>query len=149
MTPSKKLSFPLKIFSPFSPKILLFSRKLLNKKIFNTSFPIKKIIFIFVATRLFPLKRYLGPRNSFMPFFQKIPLLLKTLLNNKIFSTSFVIKKVMLIFGAGRLLSLKDCQMCSQNSFPRFSQKIRFFSKKLLNEKLFIISDRKGYSFLV
>ncbi len=37
MTPSpKKLSCPPKIFSPLSPKILLFSKKLLNYKIFET-----------------------------------------------------------------------------------------------------------------
>ncbi len=39
----------------------------------------------------------------------------------------------MLIFGGGRLRSLKNCQMRTQNSFSRFSQKILLFSKKLLN----------------
>ncbi len=36
-------------FTPFSPRKLLFSKKLLNKKIFKTSFTIRKVIFIFVA----------------------------------------------------------------------------------------------------
>ncbi len=87
-------------------------------------------LYILVARHPLPLKRDLGPRNSFLPFSQKIQLFLKKLLNNKIFSTSFVIKKVMLIFGVRRLLSLKNCHRCSQNSFSRFSQKIVFFPKK-------------------
>ncbi len=45
----------------------------------------------------------------------------------------------MLIFSVRRLLSLKNCQMRSQNSFLWFSLKIRFFSKKLLNKKIFNI----------
>ncbi len=45
----------------------------------------------------------------------------------------------MLIFGAGRLLSLKNCQMRQQNSFSLFSQKILLFSKKLTNKKIFSI----------
>ncbi len=53
----------------------------------------------------------------------------------------------MLIFGAGRLLSLKNCRMYSQNSFSRFSQKILFFSEKIVELKNIqhLISDRKGY----
>ncbi len=53
----------------------------------------------------------------------------------------------MLIFGAIRLLSLKNCQMRPQNSFLRFSLKIQLFSKKLLNKKNIQhqISDKKGY----
>ncbi len=75
MTPSpKKWSCPHKIFSPFSPKILLFSKKLLNDEIFETSFPIKKVILVLVARRLLSFKRDLGPRNSFLAFSQKITL---------------------------------------------------------------------------
>ncbi len=68
MTPSKKWSCSPKIFSPLSPKILLFSKKFLNDKIFETSFPIKKFIFILVARRLLSFKRDLGPRNGFDVF---------------------------------------------------------------------------------
>ncbi len=47
MTPSpEKWSCPPKMFSQLSPKRLLFSKKLLNDKIFETSFPLKKFIFI-------------------------------------------------------------------------------------------------------
>ncbi len=60
---------PQKFFSPFSPKMLLFSKKLLNEKIFKTSFPIKKVIFIFVSRRPIPFKRDLAPRNGFLLFF--------------------------------------------------------------------------------
>ncbi len=45
----------------------------------------------------------------------------------------------MLIFGGRRLLSLKNCQMCPQNSFLRFSLKIRLFFEKIVEEKLFSI----------
>ncbi len=46
----------------------------------------------------FPSKETLGPRNGFLPFFQKIKAFLKKLLNNKIFSSSFVIKKMLCYF---------------------------------------------------
>ncbi len=121
---------PKNFFTPFSPK-MFFSRKLLNKKIFKTSFPIKKGYIHF---------RHQTPTNGSLRFLRKLQLFLKKLLNHQIFSTSFVIKKVMLIFGARHLLSLKNCQMCSQNSFSQFSQKILLFSKKLSNKKIFSIS---------
>ncbi len=63
---------PQNNFSRFSLKIQLFSKKLLNEKILKTSFPIKKVIFIFVARRLLPFKRDLGPKNGFLAFSQKI-----------------------------------------------------------------------------
>ncbi len=95
MTPSpKKWSCPPKIFSPLSPKILFFSKKLLSDKIFETSFLIKRFIFILVARRLLSFKRDLGPRNGFLAFSQKITHFWKKLVNNKIFNTSFVIKKL-------------------------------------------------------
>ncbi len=65
--------------------------------------------------------------------------------NNKIFRTSFVIKKVLLIFVARCLLSLKNRQMCPKNSFALFSRKILLFSKRLLNKKIpHLVSDKKG-----
>ncbi len=133
----KNGNVPKKIFSPFSPKMLIFLKKLLDEKIFGTSSPIIKVIFIFVGRHPVPLKRDLAFGNSFLSFSQKIQLLLKKPLNNKIFRTSFVIKKVILIFGAKRLLSLKNRQMCPENSISQFSQKILFFSKKFLNKIIF------------
>ncbi len=57
MAPSKKWSFTPKIFfPPFSPKMLFFSKKLSDEKNIQTSFPIKKVIFIFVAGRPLPAK---------------------------------------------------------------------------------------------
>ncbi len=79
-------------FFPLSPKILLFSKKLLNDKIFETSFPIKKFIFILVSRRLLSFKRDLGPRNGFLGFPRKITHFWKKLVNHKIFNTLFVIK---------------------------------------------------------
>ncbi len=129
MTPSpkKKWSCPQKFFFPFSPKILLFSKKLLNEKIFKSSFPIKKGYIHFrhqtppsLQKRLRPQKRFFAVFSENYNFFWKNCLLI-------IFNTSFVIKKVMLIFGARRHLSLKNCQMRPQNSFSQFFQKILFF----------------------
>ncbi len=111
---------PRKFFSPIFSKNVAFLKKLLNKKIFETSFPIKKFYVHFLRQTPPSLQKRLGPQKRFLPFSQKIQLVLKKLLNNKIFSASFVIKKVMLIFGARPLISLKNCQMCSQNSFTRF-----------------------------
>ncbi len=109
MTPTVKkwLCLP-NFFPPFCLKMLLFSKKLSNGGIFKPSFHIIKVIFTFVARRPFPFKRDLSPRNGFLPFSRKIQLFLKKLLNNKIFSTEFVIEKDMLIFGSTPLLSLKN-----------------------------------------
>ncbi len=119
--------------SPFSPKMLLSLKKLLDEKIFKISFSIKKVIFIFVARHPLPFKRDLDPRNGFLLRSQKIQPFLKEPLSNEIFRASFVIKKVILTFGARRLLSLKNRQMCLENSFSRFPRKILLFSKKLTN----------------
>ncbi len=126
---------PQNFCPPFPPKILLFSKKLLNENILKTLFPIKKVIFIFVAKSFLPFKRDLVPGNGFCHFFRKLQLFLNKLLNNKIFNTSFVIEKVILIFGVRRLLSQNNCQMCPQKSFSQFSRKILLFLKKLLNKK--------------
>ncbi len=118
MTPSpKKWSYFPKNFFPFSPKMLLFLKKLFHEKIFKTLFPIKKVIFIFVARCPLPFKRDLGPRNGFLPFFQKIQLFLKKLLNNKIFSTSSVIKKSYVNFWRMTPPSPKKSGNVPQNSF--------------------------------
>ncbi len=68
---------PKNFFPRFPPKMLLFSKKLLNEKIFKTSFSLKKVIFIFIARHPLPLKETRPPGNSFLPFSQKIQLFLK------------------------------------------------------------------------
>ncbi len=121
------------IFSPLSPKILLFSKKLLNDKILETSFPIKKFIFILVRRQTPPFlqKRLGGPRNGFLAFSQKITHFWKKLVNNKIFDRYLICnKKVMLIFHVRRLLSLKICQMRpAKQFFAVFSKNTAFFEK--------------------
>ncbi len=91
-SPKKGSCFP-NIFFPIFFKNVAFSKKLVGEKIFKISFPIEKVIFIFVARNSLPFKRDLAPRNGFLPFSQKIQLFLKKLLSNKIFRTSLVIKK--------------------------------------------------------
>ncbi len=66
-TPSpKKWSCPPKSFSSLSPKILLFSKKLLNDKTFEASFPIKKFIFILVARTLISTLRNIALLTHFL-----------------------------------------------------------------------------------
>ncbi len=81
---------PKFLFLPFSRKMLLSSKKLLDEKIFKTSFPIKKVIFIFVARPSLSFKREKGlglyKYAFFLPFYWKIQFFFK-LLNNKIFNT--------------------------------------------------------------
>ncbi len=130
-----------KIFSPFSPKMLLFFEKIVKWKNIQNLISIKKVIFIFIA-RCLALQKRLGLQKwSFFSenysSFWKNCNFLKKLLNNKIFNTSFMIKKVMLMFGARRLLSLKNYEMHPQNSFSQFSLKVLLFSKTLLNKKIF------------
>ncbi len=89
MTPSsKKWSCPPKIFFHFLQKCCFLKKKLLNEKIFKTSFSIRKVIPIYFR-RHTPrsLQKRLAPQKRFLPLFQKILLFLKKLLNNKIFSS--------------------------------------------------------------
>ncbi len=51
--------------------MLLFLKKLLNEKVFKTSFPIKGVIFIFVAKCLLPFVETWA-LEMFLQFFQKI-----------------------------------------------------------------------------
>ncbi len=140
---------PENFFPHFLQKCCLFWKKLLNEKIFKTLFPIKKGYIHFPRQTPLPFKRDLAARNGFPLFSQKMQLFLKKLLNNNLFNTSLVMNtKVMLIFGPKRLLSLKSCQMCFQNSFSRFFQKILLFFEKifsilfLIKEVIFIFAVR-------
>ncbi len=116
-------------FFSFSPKMLLFLKKLFDEKLFKTAFPIKRIIFIFVARHLLLFKRDLDPRNGFLLLSQKIQLFLKKSLSNKIFRTSFVIKESYLNFWGKTPPFSKNHQMSLENCFLRFSRKILLFSK--------------------
>ncbi len=105
----------------------------------NLIFHKKGYVFTFIARRLLHFKRDLASRDLLSPFSWKIVFFfsffffLRKLLNNKISRIQFAIKRVRLIFGARRLLSLKCRQMCTQNSFSQLSRKTLLFSKKLLN----------------
>ncbi len=61
----KKCSCSTKMFFHIFSENVAFSKKLLDKKIFDTSFPIKKVIFIFIASLPLPYKRDLAPRNGY------------------------------------------------------------------------------------
>ncbi len=111
MTPSpKKWSCP-KIFFPIFSKNVTFLEKIVGSNNIENLISNEKDIHFCPWTPL-PFKRDMIPRNCFWPYFQKIQLFLKKLLNNKIISTSVVMKKVMFIFGARRSFSKKNRQMC-------------------------------------
>ncbi len=82
------------------------------------------------------LQKGFGLRNGFSPFSRKIQLSIwggGELLNNKIFSTSFVIKKrVRLIFGARRSHSLKMVRCVPEMVF---SENTTFFLKNCCIKK--------------
>ncbi len=59
-------------FSLFSQRMILSLKKLLYEELFETSFPKRKVIFIFVIRRPFPFKKDFAPRKSFSPFFPKV-----------------------------------------------------------------------------
>ncbi len=67
--------------------------------------------------------------NSFFPFSQKIQLLFWKSLSNKVFHTSFAIKKVIFIFGAKGFLFLKNVKCAPKQFFAVFSENITFFKK--------------------
>ncbi len=88
--------------------MLLFSEKVLNEKNIQNLISHKEGYIHFRHRTPFPSKDTWAPETVVWPFSQKIQPFLKKLLNNKVFCTSFVIKKIILIFGARRLLSLKN-----------------------------------------
>ncbi len=129
-----------KIFSPiFSKNVAFYKKKLLDEKIFKDSFPTKKVIFIFVARHHLPFKRDLAPGNGFchfrkrfLPFSQKIQFffLKKQPLSNKIFRTSFVIKKSYPNFwGKTTPFSKKSSNVPRKQFFAVFSENIASFKK--------------------
>ncbi len=71
MTPSPKkkmVMYPKIVFPHFLRKCCSLRKKLLDEKIFESSFPIKKVIFIFVVKCPLPFERDFGPRNNFSVF---------------------------------------------------------------------------------
>ncbi len=123
-------------FFPIFYKNVAFFGKIVTWKNIQNLISQKKRLYSFSSPDVpFPSKE-----TVVFPFSQKIQPFLKKLLNKKIFSASFVIKKVMLIFGAKRLLSLKNCQRCLQNSFWLCYHKWWIFKKSITIDKLKFLS---------
>ncbi len=77
-------------FSLFSQRMILSSKKLLYEEQFETSFLLKKVIFIFVIRCPLPFKTDFAHENSFSPFLSVKTVFfvfLEKQLNNKIFKT--------------------------------------------------------------
>ncbi len=87
-------------------------------------------LFILVAKRTRHFKRF-WPQKRFFAVFSENTAFFEETADNKIFTTTFVIKKVMLILGTRRLLSLNNRQMYSKTVFHCFLRKYCFFRKKL------------------
>ncbi len=62
------------VFPHFLGKCYIYRKKLLDEKIFKTTFSIKKVKLIFVTRRPLPFKKDLAPKNSFLLFSWKIQL---------------------------------------------------------------------------
>ncbi len=125
-------------FPHFLQKYCFFKTIVIWKNI-QTSFPIKKIVFIFVVKRLLFFKRDLRPRNGFLAFSQKItPFFLKILLNNRICNTSFMIKSYVTFWHKTPPFSRKLSNVTPKQFFV-VSLKITLFLEKLLNKKIFSI----------
>ncbi len=129
--PPKKWSSPLKFFPPFSTKMLLFSKKLLDEKLFETSFSIKKVILIFVARYPpFSSKETWAPETVFCHFLKKYSFFFLKVLNNKIFNTLFVIKKSYGNFwNKTPPFPKKSSNVLPKQFFTIFSENIAFFEK--------------------
>ncbi len=119
---------PQNIFLQFPQKILLFSKKLYNMKIFSIWFLIKKG-YIFIFSVRWPLLKMVMPAKYFFPYFlQNCSFFRKKLLDEKIFKTSFPIKKVIFIFVDGHSFPSKETWP-PETVFLPFSQKIQHFWK--------------------
>ncbi len=64
LPPQQKNNF----FFSFFQRMILSLKRLLHEELFETSFPIKKVLFIFVIRSPLPFKRDLVPRNGFSLF---------------------------------------------------------------------------------
>ncbi len=92
------------------------------------------------------LQKRLGPRNGFFP--RKLQLLLKKLLNNKIFNSSFAIKKVTLILAQDASFPEKFVKCTSKTVFHRFffPENTAFFEKLVEYKDIqHLICDKNGY----
>ncbi len=86
--------FHQNVFSPFSPKMLLFSKKLLKWKNIENLISHKRGFNHFRRQMSHsPQKRLRPQKRFFTVFLEKYSFFWKKLLNNKIFNTAFAIKK--------------------------------------------------------
>ncbi len=88
-----------------------------------------------------PLQKKIGPQKLFFVVFpENYSFFLKKLLNNKIFNTSFAIKKKTPLFSK----NLSNAPL--KQFFTFFSQNIAFFEKLVEYKDIqYLICDKKGY----
>ncbi len=115
--------------SIFSKNVAFFPKRLLDEKIFKTSFSIKKGNIHFRRRTPFPFKIDLVTRNSFLPFSQKIQLFLKKLLSNTILHTAFVIKSYLNFGGKTPPFPKKSSNVPRKQFFVIFSENTTFFKR--------------------
>ncbi len=114
---------PQNFFHHFLQKRCFFRKNI------QSLIPIKKVIFIFVAGCLLPFKKDSCPRNCGFAVFSENTAFLKKLLNNEVFSTSFMIKKSYVNFWRKTPPFPKKLSKVPINSFSLFSQKMVNFQK--------------------
>ncbi len=121
---------------------------MLDKKIFETSLSIKKVIFIFIARHPFHSKGTCSPKMHFRILLEKlIHIFLKKLLNNKIFVTYFVIKKSYVNFWGKTLPFHQKWSNVSPKQFFTIFSENTFFEKTVecKNIRCLIWDNKKGY----
>ncbi len=124
--------FPPKFFPHFLQKCGFFRKKLLNEKIFETSFPTKKVTFIFIVRHPFPSRGTWPLETVFCIFLRKLRLFLKKLLNDKVFDSSFAIKKSYVNFWCETSPFPKKLSIAPVKQFIAVSLKIILFLKKFV-----------------
>ncbi len=111
------------------------------KAVFSTEFPPPlRVIFAFVVRHPIPRKTVVSPKNYFSLLFWKILFFLEKIIIRKLFKTSFLKKKFILIFVARHTLILFSSKWSCPpiNDFSQFFQhKLKSILKVFLLESIF------------
>ncbi len=127
----KKSHAPEKLFFAVILENVVFFKKIIKWKIFKTSMPTKKVILIFVAGHLpSPQNSHVSNKWVFRSSLQKCCFFSKNLFYNKIFVSSFVMKKVILTFCLRSSLPLKKWSNASPEQFFAVSAENTPFPEK-------------------
>ncbi len=123
---------PKPVFRVYVRRYGVFWEKNL-KTVFDTRFPLKKVIFIFLVRRPVPSKKVMHPKNNFSLLSCIILFFSKILLNKKYSKPQCLQKRIYWFLSTDTTLPSK--QSFYKRVFRSFLQKYYFFSKNLFNNK--------------